>query len=168
MRSRYYSKQKYKTSFFLAKVDDPGTTTTTTTARKMADYPPPRDMREAFKNMDKVIGEEWEVTMIKDSRDISGIPAPALLRQMGLDVARTEPVSLLDSACGVGVVAYEAHQILSRDVLEEGAIVCTDISSMLVQLVERRTSRERWVNTTAVVCDATVSRKRFWFRSGVM
>jgi hypothetical protein len=117
-----------------------------------------RDLELTYSNMDKLMGDDWETNMIQFSRNVMGKAGAAMLRQMGIREDRTEPVDLFDNACGSGLLASEAQQILSRDVLEKSTMFCADNSQLFVDLVKRRVEREGWVRTGAKVLDATVRR----------
>lgn len=83
--------------------------------------------------------------------------ARPLIQQMGISETTAEPIALLDSACGGGVITQEVQAILPRDVLEKSTFVAADKSEMLANLVKGRIVDEGWVNTEAKVLDAIVS-----------
>jgi len=97
---------------------------------------------------------------------MGGLAAP-LLEQMGLsltvdDVHATQPIRLLDSACGPGVFTREVQEVLrrtsqGRDVLARSRFVCADSSQGLVDIARKRIEEEGWVNVEARVADAMVS-----------
>lgn len=95
-------------------------------------------------------------TMVRVSSRLIYKLASPLLPQMGLTTDRSEPVMLLDNACGTSVVTHELHKILSRETLSKGRIVCADKSADSVNIVKWRIENENWCNTEAIVLDAQV------------
>jgi DUF917 family protein len=98
--------------------------------------------------------------LILVTRTLMGHLARPLIQQMGITGEATteqQPITLLDSACGGGVVTQEVQAALGRDVLEKSRMVAADKSEMLVDLVKGRIVDEGWVNVEAKVLDAIVS-----------
>lgn len=100
---------------------------------------------------------------------ITGPVAGPLLEHAGLltdgelSADITRPVSVLDMACGTGVVTATLHDAMERsggrqqqqsgDLIK---ITCSDISEPQVSWVRRRIKQMGWRNTEAVVTDAIV------------
>ncbi|KAK1244479.1 hypothetical protein MKX07_003278 [Trichoderma sp. CBMAI-0711] len=77
-----------------------------------------------------------------------------LVTQMGFRETLTEPVVLLDSACGAGVLTQEVQAALPKELLERSSFTCADNAEGLVDVVKRRIAEEKWVNAEAKVLDA--------------
>lgn len=80
-----------------------------------------------------------------------------MLAKIGLDASATEPFTLLDHGCGLGVVAPVLMETVPRGVLERSSVICADFSEKLVESVQGRIEREGWMNCEARVVDAQVS-----------
>lgn len=80
-----------------------------------------------------------------------------MLTKIGLDASATEPFTLLDHGCGLGVIAPVLMETVQHKVLEESSIICADLSEKLVESVQGRIEKEVWVNCEAKVVDAQVS-----------
>ncbi|KJZ77833.1 hypothetical protein HIM_03010 [Hirsutella minnesotensis 3608] len=65
-----------------------------------------------------------------------------------------EPVELLDSACGTGVVTQEVQATHSAGRRARSRFVCADASAAMVELVRKRAAAEGWANVEARVADA--------------
>jgi ubiquinone/menaquinone biosynthesis C-methylase UbiE len=83
-------------------------------------------------------------------------PAKLMLSEMGFDGNDTASFKLLDHACGVGMVAKQLHELVSRDIIKKSSILCADFSESMVDMCKQRGPLEGWVNTEAVVMDAQV------------
>lgn len=90
-------------------------------------------------------------------QSISSPLARNMLTKIGLDASATEPFTLLDHGCGLGVIAPVLMETVPHKVLKESSIVCADLSEKLVESVRGRIEREGWVNCEAKVVDAQVS-----------
>lgn len=99
----------------------------------------------------------FEKDFTKFSRGIMRVIAEPLIKQMGFNNEMTEPVVLLDNACGSGVVTQEVQAVLSDEVLQRSSFTCADSSAAMVDLVKKRVVSEKWVNVEATVLDAMVS-----------
>lgn len=100
---------------------------------------------------------ESDANLIKMSRNLYGKLAAPLIVQMGITQKSTEPLQLLDNACGTGVIVQEAVAILTPEVLAKSTILCADSSESIVGLMKRRIDLEGWKNVEAQVLDAQVS-----------
>lgn len=72
----------------------------------------------------------------------------------------TRPVSVLDMACGTGVLTATLHDAMERSGQQDADMVkvtCCDISEPQVSWVRRRIKQMGWRNTEAIVADAIVS-----------
>jgi SAM-dependent methyltransferase len=84
---------------------------------------------------------------------LKGMAQP-LVRALGITETATEPLVLLDMACGSGVVTQETQALLPRAVLEKSSIVAADTSAASIDLVNHRIATEGWLNVEAKVLDA--------------
>lgn len=100
---------------------------------------------------------EWQTFLLKTMQAISSPLASNMLTKIGLNAATTEPFTLLDHGCGMGVVAPVLMETVPREVLEHSTVLCADLSEKLVDSVQERIGREGWVGCEARVVDAQVS-----------
>lgn len=91
------------------------------------------------------------------SQRVSSVIAAPLLEQMNLTEKTSEPICVLESACGTGVFVKELQSMLPREVLEASSFTCADSSAGMVELVKKQVEEQGWVNTEAKVLDAIVS-----------
>ncbi|KAL6866865.1 S-adenosyl-L-methionine-dependent methyltransferase [Trichoderma novae-zelandiae] len=96
----------------------------------------------------------FEQDFIRLSRGIMRLLVEPLVAHMGFDDTVTEPVVLLDSACGSGVLTQEVQAALSDEVLGRSSFTCADHAAGMVGLVKKRIVDEEWVNAEAKVLDA--------------
>ncbi|UKZ82577.1 hypothetical protein TrVFT333_010369 [Trichoderma virens FT-333] len=96
----------------------------------------------------------FEKDFTRVARGIMGAIVQPLISHMGFRNEVTEPVVLLDSACGSGVVTQEVQAVLSDEVLQRSSFTCADSSEGMVDVVKRRIVEEKWVNAEAKVLDA--------------
>lgn len=99
---------------------------------------------------------EQEQQMIDVSHGVLSKLIEPLYSQMGFTAETTEPVTLLDHACGSGVLTQELQMMLSKEVLSKSLFMCADGSDGMITLVERRVKSEGWVNVEVKKLDATV------------
>ncbi|KAJ4412527.1 hypothetical protein N0V82_008752 [Gnomoniopsis sp. IMI 355080] len=97
---------------------------------------------------------EWQSFLLQTMQAISGPLARNMIARIGLGASTTEPFTLLDHGCGLGVVAPVLMETVPRDVLERSSVVSADLSEKLVESVQARSEREGWVNCEARVVDA--------------
>lgn len=97
---------------------------------------------------------QTEEGMLFVARNLMPLLAKPLVQQMGIGAS---PVTMLDSACGSGMVTDQA-QVLLREggALEGSRFVAADSSPMLVDIVKRRAEAEGWTSTETKVLDAMV------------
>lgn len=95
--------------------------------------------------------------LVQASHGILRAIVEPLVTQMGFRETLAEPVVLLDSACGSGVLTQEVQAALSGEVLARSSFTCADKAVGMVDLVKKRIVEEKWVNAEAKVLDATVS-----------
>lgn len=96
----------------------------------------------------------FEKDFTRFSRGIMRVIVEPLIEQMGFINEITEPVVLLDNACGSGVVTQEVQAVLSDEVLQRSSFTCADSSAAMVDLVKKRVVGEKWVNVETTVRDA--------------
>jgi ubiquinone/menaquinone biosynthesis C-methylase UbiE len=99
----------------------------------------------------------FEQDFIEVSRGVMRLIAEPLVNDIGLKSRVTEPVTLLDSACGAGVVTQEVQDALPDEILRLSSFTCCDSSPAMVDVVKKRIVNEKWVNAEAKVLDAMVS-----------
>jgi hypothetical protein len=99
----------------------------------------------------------FEKDFIEVSRGVIRLVAEPLVNDIGLSGKVTEPVKMLDSACGAGVVTQEVQAALPDEILRLSSFTCADSSPAMVDVVKKRIVNEKWVNTEAKVLDAMVS-----------
>ncbi|KAI1113854.1 S-adenosyl-L-methionine-dependent methyltransferase [Nemania sp. NC0429] len=81
-------------------------------------------------------------------------PAGLLLAQAGLDASTSQPFTLLDHACGTGLIAAHLQATLDKQVLSQSKMTCADISVGFVEALKRRVSAHGWVNVETSILDA--------------
>ncbi|KAH7031667.1 S-adenosyl-L-methionine-dependent methyltransferase [Microdochium trichocladiopsis] len=115
------------------------------------------------------------VKMIASGEAIMKYPGTVLLAQMGLipepappsssspdpspaaalvQKTQFEPFSLLDNACGPGLIAGVLQEELPKDVLAKSRVLCADVNGNLVDILKQRASIEGWVGVETAVLDA--------------
>ncbi|KAJ1332992.1 methyltransferase domain-containing protein [Microdochium nivale] len=111
--------------------------------------------------------DEAAVNMIASGEAILKRPGRILLAQMGLvrgedenttitttTTAPTGSFTLLDNACGPGLIAGVLQEDLPRDLLLQSRIVCADINGNLVEILEQRAEAQQWAGVETAVLDA--------------
>lgn len=76
-----------------------------------------------------------------------------LINLSGLDPA-ARPLTVLDLACGTGVVSDKLHEILDPQSANDWELTCGDISTELTGHVKLKIIEKGWDNSTAKVMDA--------------
>ncbi|KAL7812667.1 S-adenosyl-L-methionine-dependent methyltransferase [Trichoderma aethiopicum] len=100
--------------------------------------------------------DSFSQDLVQMSHGIMRTIVEPLVTHMGFrEKTLTEPVVLLDSACGSGVLTQEVQAALSGEVLARSSFMCADNAVGMVDLVRRRIVEEKWVNAEARVLDAT-------------
>jgi ubiquinone/menaquinone biosynthesis C-methylase UbiE len=74
-----------------------------------------------------------------------------LVKQSGI-ASTAGPLTILDQACGTGVVAVALHNAL-RNSEKNWRLTCTDVSTSMVTAVQERIQKNGWENTDAAVSD---------------
>ncbi|KAI5459744.1 S-adenosyl-L-methionine-dependent methyltransferase [Mariannaea sp. PMI_226] len=77
-----------------------------------------------------------------------------LLSQLELTSDTSTPFTLLDGACGTGVLTQQVQSTMPKHVLSESSILCFDNSEQMVGIVNKRIGAEGWINTKTAVLDA--------------
>ncbi|KAL7818333.1 S-adenosyl-L-methionine-dependent methyltransferase [Trichoderma gracile] len=113
-------------------------------AKSMSDH-----LKDAAQTQDS-----FEQDFVQISYGIMSSIVEPLVTHMGFHETLTEPVVLLDSACGSGVLTQEVQAALAEEVLEMSSFTCADNAVGMVDLVKRRIVEEKWVNAEAKVLDA--------------
>lgn len=116
-----------------------------------------KELHNFFNNFRTLGGSALEQVFLDNARRVSTPLALPMLAQMGLTEQTNTPFTLLENACGVGVVAPILQQIVKPKVLSESKIVCGDFSEQVVELAKQRSERDKWVNTEVKQVDAQVS-----------
>lgn len=114
-----------------------------------------KSMSAHFKTMPQQT-PTFEKDFVDFSRGVLRLIADPLVNDLGLNGNVTEPVRLLDSACGVGVVTQEVQAALPDEILQSSSFTCADNSEAMVDVVKKRIAEEKWVNVEAKVLDAQV------------
>ncbi|GFP57493.1 methyltransferase tpcH [Trichoderma asperellum] len=112
-----------------------------------------KSMSAHFKTMPQQT-PTFEKDFVDFSRGMLRLIADPLVNDLGLNGNVTEPVTLLDSACGVGVVTQEVQAALPDEILQSSSFTCADSSEAMVDVVKKRIVEEKWVNVEAKVLDA--------------
>lgn len=92
---------------------------------------------------------------------LTGPVATPLLEHAGLTRESTRPISVLDMACGTGVVSAHLHQVLKElgpEAQGKVHLTCADISESQVKYIRQRIADQGWKNTVAVQTNAEVWR----------
>lgn len=110
--------------------------------------------------------QDWE-TMFKDNKfvrnyktgeHITGKFALSLLDQSGLVTKAnnnpSEPLVVLDNACGTGIVSSILHNKLDTAVKANWKLTCGDISPGMVEYTRGRMASESWQNAEVKTVDA--------------
>ncbi|KAL2138696.1 hypothetical protein VTI28DRAFT_6369 [Corynascus sepedonium] len=91
---------------------------------------------------------------LDNARRVSEPLATKLLKQMGLNEDISTPFKVFENTCGVGVVAPILQQIIKPDVLKRSRILSGDSSDQMVEVTQKRSESEGWVNTEVRKVDA--------------
>jgi len=116
--------------------------------------------------------DEDALKMIASGEAIMKIPGHTLLAQMGIVPppstpsatptgskigAQSEPFSLLDNACGPGLIASVLQENLDKKTLEQSRILCADVNANFVSICKQRAEQAGWSGVKTAVLDAQVS-----------
>lgn len=113
-------------------------------------------LRKMFKTFTSDFDDAQLDRLIVDSERIMRRPAGLLLTQAGVDASTSQPVTLLDHACGTGPIAAHLYETVDKQVLSQSKIVCADISESLVGKLKRRADKSGWSSVETTVLDAQV------------
>ncbi|KAI0438764.1 S-adenosyl-L-methionine-dependent methyltransferase [Xylaria telfairii] len=117
--------------------------------------------QEELGKMFKTFASDFDETQldkfIADSERIMRRPAGLLLTQAGIDASTSQPVALLDHACGTGPIAAHLYETVNKQVLSQSKIVCADISESLVGMLKSRAEKSGWSSVETTVLDAQQS-----------
>lgn len=91
----------------------------------------------------------------KNAEVITGPFAKTLIQQAGLlDANDVSQLTILDNACGTGVVAAAIHDLLDSSTKKRMKLTCGDFSEPMLQAVKERIEENGWNNTEARMVDA--------------
>ncbi|KAI0185767.1 S-adenosyl-L-methionine-dependent methyltransferase [Xylaria flabelliformis] len=110
-----------------------------------------------FKTFASGFDDERLDKFIQDSERIMRRPAGLLLAQAGLDASTSEPIALLDHACGTGPIAAHLYETVDKKILSQSKMLCADVSENLVGTLKRRAGKNGWSNVETAVLDAQKS-----------
>lgn len=100
-----------------------------------------------------------EQSLLFASRGVIAHVAQPLVSQMGINSHIPEPLSVLDLACGTGIVTDLVQKCVQREVLERSRFRAVDASEGMVAITRKRVELEGWVNVDTEVMDAKVRRQ---------
>lgn len=133
-------------------------------------------LKAEYASQTSVLDEEAR-KMIASGEAILKIPGHTLLAQMGIIPPPTptttqnphstshaeskigtqsKPFSLLDNACGPGLIAGVLQENMDREVLSQSRILCADVSANFVAVCKQRAEEAGWVSVETAVLDAQV------------
>lgn len=96
----------------------------------------------------------------RGAEQITGEYAKCLLLQAGLlnrsGSEMEKPLTVLDNACGTGMVSENLWKTLDDHAKEKLKLVCGDISEGMVKDVKKKIKEEEWHGADARVLDAMV------------
>ncbi|KAL8829680.1 MAG: hypothetical protein Q9170_006067 [Blastenia crenularia] len=90
----------------------------------------------------------------KNAEIATGPFARTMIEKSGLLTSTEDHLTILDNACGTGVVAAALHEVLGSEVKEKMELTCGDFSEPMLEAVRERMGKEGWVNTEARMVDA--------------
>lgn len=94
--------------------------------------------------------------MVSDYRTAEKTTLPYardLVKQSGVASAAGEPLTILDQACGIGVVAVALHDAFRNQPGKHWRLTCTDVSDSMIAAIQERIQENGWENTDAAVSD---------------
>ncbi|KAI0466846.1 S-adenosyl-L-methionine-dependent methyltransferase [Xylaria cf. heliscus] len=115
------------------------------------------ELGKMFKSFGTGFDDERLDKLITNSERIMRRPAGLLLTQAGVDASTSNPITLLDHACGTGPIAAHLYETVDKQVLGQSKVVCADISDNLVSALKRRAEKNGWANVETTVLDAQKS-----------
>jgi ubiquinone/menaquinone biosynthesis C-methylase UbiE len=92
----------------------------------------------------------------KSAEKLTGQYAKLLLEQAGINSTREDALTILDDACGTGVVSSQLYELLGNSAKEKLELVCGDISAPMIQYTSDRIEKSGWKGARAQVFDAQV------------
>ncbi|KAL8718232.1 MAG: hypothetical protein Q9225_004604 [Loekoesia sp. 1 TL-2023] len=90
----------------------------------------------------------------KTAQIITGAFAKTLIKNAGLLSPDQDHLTILDNACGTGVVAAALHDMLDQTTKDRMELTCGDFSEQMIKLVRARIEENGWRNTKAKLVDA--------------
>lgn len=99
----------------------------------------------------------------KTAQIITGAFAKTLIENAGLLNPGQDHLTILDNACGTGVVTASLHDMLDQTIKDRMELTCGDFSEQMIKSVRERIEENGWRNTTAKLVDAQVG--RVWYNS---
>lgn len=116
---------------------------------------------EAPKGPESIWKDPKVVEDYRSAEKVTVVFARSLVEQSGiLSTERgEEALSILDHACGTGVVSGVLHEKLSDwKVKSEWKLTCADLSEAMIDAVKARINAEGWKNTDTAVVDLQKAR----------
>lgn len=114
-----------------------------------------KSLSDIYRHAGKTASSTEEQQIVISRRFLKWLAMP-LVDQMGISQTTETPLTMLDLACGSGVVTQEVQDILPGKVLGKSRFMAGDSSEALIELVRKRIAVEGWVNTEAQGLDAMV------------
>ena len=93
----------------------------------------------------------------KNAEVINGAFARTLIEKAGLLDPTEDHLTILDNACGTGVVAAALHDTLDQSTKDRMDLVCGDFAEPMLEVLKERIEANAWVNTKAQLVDAQAS-----------
>ncbi|KAL8688019.1 MAG: hypothetical protein Q9218_005962 [Villophora microphyllina] len=90
----------------------------------------------------------------KNAEIITGAFARTLIEKAGLLSPSAEPLSILDNACGTGVVANALHELLDQSTKDKMDLTCGDFAEPMLKTLRERIQENGWERTEARLVDA--------------
>ncbi|KAL8935458.1 MAG: hypothetical protein Q9216_005414 [Gyalolechia sp. 2 TL-2023] len=91
----------------------------------------------------------------KNAEIITGPFAKTMIQQAGLLEPTTHSqLTILDNACGTGVVAAALHDLLDSSTRKRMKLTCGDFAKPMLEVVKKRIEEKGWMNTEARQVDA--------------
>ncbi|KAI4602444.1 hypothetical protein KJ359_009688 [Pestalotiopsis sp. 9143b] len=115
-------------------------------------------LQKTYSNFSSGLNDHDLDKILRNTDAVMAVPVTKLLAQVGIDSSRTEPFHLLDNACGTGAVVAQLQRIVGSDVLGKSKILCGDINQPHLDILQRRMSKNDWVNTEVATIDAQDSK----------
>ncbi|KAL8705800.1 MAG: hypothetical protein Q9201_001087 [Fulgogasparrea decipioides] len=90
----------------------------------------------------------------KNAELITGPFAKVLIEKAGLLELDQEPLTILDNACGTGVVAAALHDAFDQSTKDRMELICGDLADPMLKMLKERIETNGWPNTKGQHIDA--------------